>query len=65
MTKKRIKIPPKTEAEILFINDRTCCICRDKSKGVQIHHIDGDPSNNATENLAVVCTEDQVYCQVT
>jgi hypothetical protein len=59
MPKKRTKIPPATEAEVLFKNDRTCCICQDKTKRVQIHHIDGDPGNNAIDNLAVVCTDHQ------
>lgn len=57
MTKYRKKIPRKIEAEILFHNDRTCCICRDSNKGVQIHHIDGNPNNNISSNLAVVCTD--------
>ncbi|NQE44454.1 hypothetical protein C5S31_00345, partial [ANME-1 cluster archaeon GoMg2] len=57
MTKYRKKIPQKIEAEILFHNDRTCCICKDSNKGVQIHHIDGDPGNNIPSNLAVVCTD--------
>ena len=56
MAKDRKKIPRKIEAEILFLNDRTCCICRDSNKGVQIHHIDGNPDNNIPSNLAVVCT---------
>ncbi|MCK4310033.1 MAG: HNH endonuclease [Methanomicrobia archaeon] len=55
MGKRRKKIPRDKEAQILFINDKTCCICRDSTKGVQIHHIDGDPNNNDLSNLAVVC----------
>jgi hypothetical protein len=55
--KKRTKIPQKTETEVLFINDRTCCVCRNKKKGVCIHHIDDNPSNNDISNLSVVCTE--------
>jgi hypothetical protein len=58
MTKRRKQIPVKNEVEILFKNDRTCCICKDKSKGVQIHHIDENPSNNSLDNLSVVCTYD-------
>jgi hypothetical protein len=58
MAKDRKKIPRKIEAEILFRNDRTCCICRDSKKGVQIHHIDENPDNNIPSNLAVVCTDD-------
>ncbi|MFB0533400.1 MAG: HNH endonuclease signature motif containing protein [Anaerolineae bacterium] len=57
MAKRRKKIPRNIEAEILFLNDKTCCICRDSTKGVQIHHIDGNPNNNDLSNLAVVCTE--------
>ena len=57
MTKYRKNIPQKIEAEVLFLNDRTCCICKDSNKGVQIHHIDGDPGNNIPSNLAVVCTD--------
>jgi len=56
MAKYRKKVPHDIEAEILFINDRTCCVCRDPMKGVQIHHIDGNPNNNNLSNLAVVCT---------
>ncbi len=59
MGTKRKKIPKSIEAEILLRNDRTCCICRDRSKRVQIHHIDGNSRNNALENLSVVCTEHQ------
>lgn len=57
MTKYRKKIPQSIEAEVLFLNDRTCCICKDSNKGVQIHHIDGDQGNNIPSNLAVVCTD--------
>lgn len=59
MAKNRKKIPHEIEAEILFINDRTCCICRDSTKGVQIHHIDENRDNNDLNNLAVVCPEHQ------
>ncbi|MFC2113308.1 HNH endonuclease signature motif containing protein [Bacteroidota bacterium] len=63
MAKLRPTIPPKIETELLFINDRTCCICREDSKGIQIHHIDSNPSNNSIKNLAVVCTHhhDQIH----
>ena len=40
---------------VLFESDRTCCICRDRSRPVKIHHIDGNRSNNERSNLAVVC----------
>jgi len=57
MAKHRQKIPQDVEAEILFANDRTCCICRDSTKRIQIHHIDGNPDNIDEDNLAVVCTD--------
>ncbi|WP_294121799.1 HNH endonuclease signature motif containing protein [Sphingomonas sp.] len=36
-------------------NRHACCVCQ-KTR-VQIHHIDGDPSNNDPKNLAAVCLE--------
>lgn len=56
MTKKTRKAIHKAiAAEILFSSDRTCCICNNRSKRAQIHHIDDNPSNNILENLAVLC----------
>jgi len=47
----------KVESKAMFDNNHTCCICRDKSKDVQIHHIDGNRSNNDPNNLAVLCLD--------
>jgi hypothetical protein len=55
--KKRIPIPEEIAAEILYLSDRTCCVCNEKGKGIQIHHIDEDPSNNLVENLSVLCLD--------
>lgn len=55
--KKRIPIPPKVAAQIMFESDRTCCVCTSKGKKIQIHHIDDNPANNKLENLAVLCLE--------
>jgi len=41
----------------MFENDHTCCICRERGKDVQIHHIDGNHANNADRNLAVLCLD--------
>ncbi|HET7552355.1 MAG TPA: HNH endonuclease signature motif containing protein [Gemmatimonadaceae bacterium] len=43
----------------MFESDRTCCVCADHRvrQAVQVHHIDGDPGNNAFENLAVLCLQ--------
>lgn len=53
----RKAIPKPREVEILFLNRHTCCICQDKGKDVQIHHIDGNNSNNDIVNLAVLCLD--------
>ncbi|MFT5468631.1 MAG: hypothetical protein ACI8UO_003742 [Verrucomicrobiales bacterium] len=55
--KTRVQIPPDTAAEVQFLADRTCCVCNVKGKPFQIHHIDEDPSNNDSANLAVLCLE--------
>ena len=59
MGKKRIPVPPGLAGRVLFASDRTCCVCRQPGRKVEIHHIDGDPSNNAFSNLAVVCKDCQ------
>ncbi len=53
----RLAIPKRTEAEILFLNRHTCCICHEKNKDVQVHHIDSNASNNSSTNLAVLCLD--------
>lgn len=53
--KKRIPIPTDLAAQVLFLSDRTCCVCRTKGKPVQIHHIDENPSNNLALNLSTLC----------
>jgi hypothetical protein len=50
-----VSIPDDLAAKVLFDSDHTCCICRSEKQKIQIHHIDEDPSNNAYENLAVIC----------
>jgi len=53
----RVKIPHKTEVKVLVKNKHICCVCRElrSSQEVQIHHINGNPSNNIQDNLAVLC----------
>ena len=55
MAKKRNQIPPEIAAQVLFTSDRTCCICRNQGKPIQIHHINENPSDNSSKNLAVLC----------
>jgi len=57
MAKLRPEIPVNIAAKILFLSDRTCCVCRQAGKKVQIHHIDENPSNSAESNLAILCFE--------
>jgi len=55
MAKTRIEIPAEIRSQVLFEQDHTCCMCRERGLPTQIHHIDDDPSNNNPENLAVLC----------
>ena len=57
MTKTRTSIPGDLAADVMFSSDRTCCVCRERGKLIQIHHIDENPSNNVFENLSVLCLE--------
>lgn len=58
MSKKtRIEIPTDIAAKVMFLSDRTCCVCRSGKKPVQIHHIDENPANNNPDNLAVLCLD--------
>lgn len=50
-------VPEDIAAKVQFFSDRTCCVCREKGKPVQIHHIDGDETNNDDSNLAVLCLD--------
>jgi hypothetical protein len=53
--KKRTRVPPEIADEVMFVSNRTCCVCRKEGVPVQIHHIDENPSNNSIDNLAVLC----------
>lgn len=57
MTKTRVSVHSNLVADIMFASDATCCVCRERGKGVQIHHIDEDPNSNVFTNLAVLCFE--------
>lgn len=60
---RRPKIPPRLEEEVLFRSAHVCCICRVRGKDVQIHHINGRPTDNDFDNLAVLCLD--CHSQVT
>lgn len=54
MTKVRTAIPIDLAIEVLFSSDNTCCVCRERGKALNLHHIDEDPSNNVAINLALL-----------
>lgn len=58
MAKRRTAIPPDTAAEVMYVHDRTCCVCGERGLRVQLHHINEDPADHRRENLAVLCFED-------
>ena len=55
MTNRRPRIPADLKNTVLYKAGHACCVCRDGNTRVQIHHIDGDPSNNAEDNLVALC----------
>ncbi len=55
MAKDRTNIPSDIAARVLFRSDRICCVCRERGRPVQLHHVDENPTNHAEENLAVLC----------
>ena len=60
----RIAIPDEVAAKALFYSDRICCVCRVPKKPLQIHHIDDNNSNNALDNLAVLCLDCHTETQI-
>jgi 5-methylcytosine-specific restriction endonuclease McrA len=64
MANDRTPIPEEVSVDVLFLHDHTCCVCHEHGLSVQIHHIDDDPSNNAPENLAVLCLQDHDRTQL-
>jgi len=52
---RRSKIPTGRADAFLFDSDMSCCICQKRKKSLQLHHIDGDNANHASDNIAVLC----------
>jgi hypothetical protein len=55
----RPPIPEKTINKVLYDSRNTCCICRDKTKAIIIHHIEPWETSHSheEENLVVLCLE--------
>ncbi|MBL7732300.1 MAG: HNH endonuclease [Chitinophagaceae bacterium] len=52
---KRRRIEIEMTDMMMFESNRTCCVCNEPYKAVQIHHIDGNPGNNEYNNLVILC----------
>jgi hypothetical protein len=53
---RRTPIPPKTAEDVMVASAHTCCICRQDGRDVNLHHINGDPSDHRMTNLAPLCS---------
>ena len=53
----RPPIPSKILNKILYESRMTCCVCRNSSQGIIVHHIHefSDSRSHAEENLVVLC----------
>jgi len=54
----RVRIRDSDKRKIEARNAGVCCVCRKTGFGTNIHHIDHDPSNNSSDNLALICVKD-------
>jgi hypothetical protein len=52
----RNRVPSKLSLRVLYECAYTCCICRNRRRPVQVHHIDKNPRNNVEENLVALCS---------
>jgi hypothetical protein len=59
LRKKRPPIPQETLNKVLFESRWTCCVCRNKKKGIIVHHIHeySESRNHAEDNLVVLCLD--------
>jgi hypothetical protein len=53
--KNRRPIPGSISDRLMAANRHTCCICCQPRHPAERHHINGDPSDNSWDNLAVLC----------
>ena len=49
----RKNLPEKIKIDVIALSNNRCCICQ--TPFVQLHHIDGDSSNNNIDNAAPLC----------
>jgi hypothetical protein len=55
----RPPIPEETYIKVLYDSKSTCCVCRDSSKSIIIHHVEewSVSKSHDEENLVVLCLE--------
>jgi len=53
MPGRRVPVPEAVRLDVIAASNNRCCVCQ--TPFVQIHHVDGNRSNNAFENLAPLC----------
>jgi hypothetical protein len=55
----RPSIPFKSLAQVLWANRFTCCVCRESSRAIHVHHIDdwANSHDHDPSNLCVLCVE--------
>lgn len=60
LREKRPPIPSKTMNKVLFESRYTCYVCRNKSRGIIVHHIHeySDSRSHDEDNLVVLCVGD-------
>ena len=58
LQKGRSSIPSPNLIGVLFANRFLCCVCRDDSKPIAVHHIEpwSESRDHSVSNLAVLCT---------
>ena len=59
LQEERPPIPRTTMNKVLFESRYTCCVCRDRSQGIIVHHIHkySESRNHAEDNLVVLCLQ--------
>ncbi|MBN8913085.1 MAG: HNH endonuclease [Rhizobiales bacterium] len=55
---KRVRPPAPMRERLLSRNAHRCCVCKASGVGLELHHVDGDPSNTTDANMAVLCVTD-------
>jgi len=57
LREKRPPIPPETLNKVIAKSRWSCCVCRDRSLGIIVHHIEeySDSRSHVEDNLVVLC----------